>query len=41
MKWLDASLTQWDMSLNKLREALKDKEAWCAVVHGDAGSGTI
>ena len=24
-----------DMSLNKLREVVKDREAWCAVIHGD------
>ena len=24
-----------DMSLNKLREVVKDRQAWCAVIHGD------
>ena len=24
-----------DMSLNKFREVVKDREAWCAVIHGD------
>ena len=29
-----------DMSLNKLREIVKDREAWCSVVHGVAKSWT-
>ena len=31
MRWLMASM---NMSLSKLREIVKDGEAWCAVVHG-------
>ena len=29
-----------DMRLNKLRETVKEREAWCAAVHGVAKSGT-
>ena len=29
-----------DMSLSKLREIVKDKEAWCAVIHGVSQSPT-
>ena len=29
-----------DMSLNKLQEMVKDREAWCAVVHGDTENQT-
>ena len=40
MKWLDVITELMDMSLSKLREMVKDREAWRAVVHGVPKSRT-
>ena len=34
VRWLESITDSMDMSFSKLREIVKDREAWCATVHG-------
>ena len=41
MRWLDGIIDSMHMSLSKLREMVKHREAWCSAVHGITKSDMI
>ena len=40
MRWLYGITDSMNMNINKLQEVVKDREAWCATVHGVTKSQT-
>ena len=39
MRWLDGIIDAMDMNLGKLQEMVRDREVWCATVHGSRRVG--